>query len=222
MFTGIVEAIGRIGPVAGALRAGHDGAQAHRLAVQVPGLLDELALGASVAINGVCLTLVEHNRDGGSFYVVPETWQNTTLRNLSVGDAVNIERALRLGDRIDGHFVQGHIDGIGRIERIERTGGEHKLWITTDAALMPYLVRKGSVALDGTSLTIVDTTPTAFSVALIPATLDKTVLGRRGPGNLVNIETDILARTVISRLADLKTEGSSGLTFDALREGGFL
>ena len=227
MFTGIVEAIGKVVRVGAAPRAGEDGAQAYRLAVHVPELLDDLALGASVAVNGVCLTLVEHGHGASSFDVVPETWRNTTLRTLRTGDAVNLERSLRVGDRIDGHFVQGHVDGTGRVERLDRTRGECKLWVAADAALMPCIVRKGSVALDGTSLTIVDTTSSSFSVALIPATLERTVLGKRAPGDLINIETDILARLVISRLnaggADRSaSEGGGGLTLEALSEGGFL
>lgn len=196
--------------------------------VQLDDLLDDLRPGASVAVNGACLTLTEQRGPVGGFDVVPETWQNTNLSRLQTGDPVNVERALRLGDRIDGHFVQGHVDGLGTVESIEHRGGEWKLWVTADAALMPCIVRKGSIALDGTSLTVIDVDRERFSVALIPTTLERTVLGGRRAGDLVNIETDILARLVISRLAAAGLLGeqppapASGITFDSLREGGYL
>lgn len=226
MFAGIVEAVGRVVRVGPSPRAAAVAAPARRLDVEAPGLLAELALGASVAVNGVCLTLTERGPGGGSFEVVPETWHNTNLRGLRAGDAVNLERSLRLGDRIDGHFVQGHVDGVGTVERVERAGGEWKLWVTAAEQLLPAIVPKGSVALDGVSLTVVDVAQTRFSVVLIPTTLERTVLGRRPAGALVNIETDILARLVLSRLAALGLgaadgPGRPGLTLERLRADGF-
>ena len=228
MFTGIVEAVGKVVGVAGAPRLDPSGTQAHHLGVQLEGLLSDLQPGASVAVNGACLTLTEPRGAVGSFDVVPETWRNTSLRTLRVGDPVNLERALRVGDRIDGHFVQGHVDAVGTVDRIEAGAGERKLWVTADDQLMPYIVRKGSIALDGTSLTVVEVVERRFSVALIPTTLERTVLGRHRPGDLINIETDILARLVMSRLtaAGLLDQRSgspgSGITFEGLREGGYL
>jgi riboflavin synthase len=215
MFAGIVEALGRVVRVGAAPRRDPSGAQAHCLAVHLGALLADLQPGASVAINGVCLTLTERGGPVGSFDVVPETWRNTTLHTLNVGD------------RIDGHFVQGHVDGIGVVERVERAASEWKLWILTDPALMPCIIRKGSIALDGTSLTVVDAERTRFSVVLIPTTLERTVLGQRRPGDPINIETDILARLVVSRLAaaglgPAPDRERSGITFEHLREGGFL
>lgn len=227
MFAGIVEAVGKVARVATAPRREPSGTEAYRLDVRLNVLLDDLQPGASVAINGACLTLTERLGSVGGFDVVPETWQNTNLSRLQTGDPVNVERALRFGDRIDGHFVQGHVDGVGTVEAVERRAGEWKLWVAADAGLMPYIVRKGSIALDGTSLTVVDVNAERFSVALIPTTLERTVLGRRHAGDLVNIETDILARLVISRLAAAGLLGEQaaaparGITFDSLREGGY-
>jgi len=218
MFTGIIE---RVCEVAGI----HPGPVAVRLEIKLDDLLDDLPRGASVAVNGVCLTLAERRAMLGGFDVVPETWRATALAALQVGDRVNIERALCVGDRLDGHFVQGHVDGVGRVERVQREAGEYKIWIAAPDGLLPYIVRKGAIAIDGTSLTIVDVERPRFSVALIPTTLEKTVLLQRRPGEQVNLETDILARMIVDRLDAFARQGSSaagGLTLDRLRESGFL
>ena len=219
MFAGIIE---RVCEVAAVRPAG----DAVRREDELGEVLDGLELGASVAINGVCLTLAERRGSVGGFDVVPETWRVTSLSSLQTGDPVNVERSLCVGDRLDGHFVQGHVDGVGRVERIERDRGEYKLWVSAEADLMRYIVRKGSVALDGTSLTVVDAAENRFSVVLIPTTLERTVLGSRRPGSAVNIETDILARVIISRLEAVgdgfKAAAAGGLTWQQLQEGGFL
>jgi riboflavin synthase len=200
LFSGIVEGIGRVAALRG------EGGAVARLEVHMGTLLDDLRLGASVAINGVCLTLAERGRGVAGFDVVPETLQRTTLGGLRPGARVNLERSLRMGDRIDGHFVQGHVDGVGKVTRVTRDNGAHLLAVAAPPELHPYLVRKGSVAVDGTSLTLVAVTPPEFTVALIPATLERTVLGERRAGDAVNLETDLLARIVVaqmkSRLAD--------------------
>jgi riboflavin synthase alpha subunit len=226
MFAGIVGGLGTVEGVAGAARRDGAGGLAHRVDVELGALADGLRLGASVAVNGVCLTLAEQRGTVGGFDVVPETWQRTTLHTLHAGEAVNLERSLRVGDPIDGHFVQGHVEATGRVERIDRTGGEWKMWVQTDVALMPCIVPKGSIALDGVSLTVVDVNAERFSVALIPTTLARTVLGRRDTGALLNVETDILARLVLQQLRSsgataAHAGGPAGLTWDRLREAGF-
>ena len=227
MFTGIVQALGTVAGSDSSPRAHGTGALAHRLKIDLGPLADGLELGASVAINGVCLTLAESHAQVGSFDVVPETWNSTTLSDLRRGDTVHLERSLCVGDPLDGHFVQGHVDGTGTIDRIDRTGSEWKLWIQAELAVMPFIVPKGSIALDGTSLTIVDVNADRFSVALVPTTLERTTFGRRRPGEHVNIETDILARLVLSRLANLTATADASskapsLSWDALQSGGFL
>lgn len=220
MFTGIIEAVGQVvglGPVAGGAR---------RLEVEAGGLLDGLRAGASVAVNGACLTLVETRGTVGGFEVVPETWRQTTLGRLRVGARVNLERALRVGDRLDGHLVQGHVDGVGTVQRVERTAGGYQLWIAATENLMRYIVRKGAIALDGTSLTVVEVVGRRFSVALIPATLARTTLGTLRPGRQVNLETDILARLVVDRLEGLAAvvapRAPAGLSWQRLGEAGFV
>jgi riboflavin synthase len=224
MFAGIVEAVGKIVALTPPRASGPSGADAARIEIDMPGLLDGLETGASIAVNGACLTLAGVHGSVAAFDVVPETLRGTNLQFLSAGDSVNLERSLRVGDRLDGHFVQGHIDGLGVVERVERGGGEYKLWIKTDAALAPYLVAKGSVAVDGTSLTLVDVSGPRFSVALVPTTLQRTLLGRRRSGERVNLETDLIARLVVQRLYDsgLIPPASDGINMQNLRDAGFV
>ena len=166
MFAGIIEALGTVSGLETAPRRHADGAEAFRLNVDLGRLANGLRLGASVAVNGACLTLAEQHGTVGGFDVVPETWRRTTLSRLRVHDPVNLERSLRVGDPVDGHFVQGHVEGIGVVEQVEHTQGEWLLWVQTDAALMPAIIPKGSIALDGTSLTIVGVAECRFSVVL--------------------------------------------------------
>lgn len=230
MFAGIVEHVGTVVGIerAGSAReggAGGDAAKGNvRLDVELGELADGLALGASVAVNGVCLTLAALSGRQGGFDVIPETWRATNLSRLGSGDAVNLERSLRTGDRIDGHFVQGHVDAVGEVRRVDRGGGEWMLWMRVPRPLMRYIVRKGSIAIDGVSLTVVQTQQDAFSVALIPTTLERTVLGKRRAGDAVNIETDILARLVVDRLEGMLGGDSraDGVTIEKLREFGFV
>lgn len=217
MFAGIVEAIAPVVAV-GEIPAGH------RLELRLGDLLVGLSPGASVAVNGCCLTLCRADAGIGGFDVVPETWRLTNLRALRVGDCVNIERSLRVGDRVDGHFVQGHVDALGRVDRVERRDGEWKLWIEAPREVMRLIARKGSIAVDGVSLTVVDADEWRFSVALIPMTLERTVLGRRGRGDCVNLETDLLARTVVRWLetaALTQPPAASSVSLERLREAGF-
>jgi riboflavin synthase len=142
------------------------------------------------------LTVVAHDGETCRFEVGPETLQRTNLGELRVGDRVNLERSLRMGDRLGGHWVQGHIDGVGRLERRVPDGPWLGVWFTCPPELAAQMVPKGSVAVDGISLTLVDVAANGFSVALIPHTLDNTTLGFKQPGDAVNLETDILAKYV--------------------------
>ncbi len=225
MFAGIVEGVGTVVAIRPGLRGAAGEPWAARLEIDSGGLLEGLRPGASVAVNGCCLTLAEVRGGVSGFDVIAETWRRTNLRHLRPSHGVNLERSLRLGDRIDGHFVQGHVDGLGTVRRVDRSGGEWLLWTQAPPALMRYIVRKGSIALDGTSLTVVDVRGHAFSVALIPTTLEKTVLARRRPGDAVNLETDLLARLVVERFESLAggvSGPAGGLTWQRLRESGLL
>ncbi len=223
MFAGIIEHVGHVVRIAAAPHAPAAGAAAYRLTLALGPVADGLPLGGSVAVNGACLTLAALHGTEGDFDVVPETWERTTLRLLRPHAAVNLERSLRVGDRIDGHFVQGHVDGTAVVEAVDRAGGQWRLRLRTDPGLAPYLVAKGSVAVDGVSLTIVDAAEGRFSVALIPTTLERTVLGKRRPGDAVNVETDILARLIVQRLDQLLAAGGPrGLTLERLAAAGFV
>jgi riboflavin synthase len=187
MFTGLVETVGVV--TRAAARKG-----TLRLSIRSSIPAAELALGESISVQGVCLTVAEVGARGFSADVIPETLSRTTLGAARRGTRVNLERSLRLSDRLGGHLVQGHVDGTARVVAVVRNGGEHRLRIAAPAKLRPYLARKGSVALDGVSLTIASVSATAFEIALIPETLARTTLGAAGAGDRVNVEVDLLAR----------------------------
>jgi len=190
MFTGLVEGLGA---VAGVTPEG----PGVRLSIAPPAfMLPGCALGDSVAINGCCLTVVAIAGDCWEFQAGPETLKRTNLGQLQVGARVNLERALPVNGRLGGHFVQGHVDGLGAVDVIDRSGEWVTIWFRVPAELALQMVSKGSVAVDGVSLTVVDVERERFSVALIPHTLDVTTLGTRTCGASVNIETDILAKYV--------------------------
>jgi riboflavin synthase alpha subunit len=153
-------------------------------------------VGDSVAIDGVCLTVVEKDEDVLAFDVIPETMLLTTFGRLRPKVAVNVEPALRAGDPLGGHYVQGHVDGIGRIRSVEPQGSERRVWIEAPPELLRYCVEKGSIAVAGVALTISGLEDDAFEVALIPHTLAETTLGALGPGSEVNLEVDVLAKYV--------------------------
>jgi riboflavin synthase len=188
MFTGLVEALGTVE------RAEVEGA-GKRLVIAAS-LSPELVLGESVAVNGACLTVVASDANDCQFQAGPETLQRTNLGELRPRDRVNLERSLRVGDRLGGHLVQGHIDGVGRIAERRRDGDWEVVWFSCPSALSSQMVPKGSVAVDGVSLTLVDVADGRFSVALIPHTLAQTTLGFKQPGAAVNLETDLLAKYV--------------------------
>jgi riboflavin synthase len=189
MFTGLVEALGSIEGVE------PDGAGGRHLRIAAP-FVSESALGESIAINGACLTVVDRDSRTFRFQAGPETLRRTNLGDLVVGDRVNLERSLRLGDRLGGHLVQGHVDGLGHIAERLRQGDWETLWFTCPVELAQQMVSKGSVAVDGVSLTLVDVQPDRFSVALIPHTLANTTLGFKAVGAAVNLETDLFAKYV--------------------------
>ncbi len=204
MFTGLVQALGRIE------RREHEAAGI-RFAISWDGLPEDgpLEIGESIAVNGCCLTVVA--ADGGRFEVQagPETLARTNLGIRDAGDRVNLERALKVGDRLGGHFVQGHVDTTAALRERRPEGEWEFLAFTIDPSWSPLLVPKGSIAVDGVSLTLVDVEPDRFSVMLIPHTLAVTTLGLIRPGDAVNIEVDMLAKHVL-RLLSGKWQVASG------------
>ena len=187
MFSGIIESLGTVEVLE---RRGDDA----RLVVR-HGFGDvALTLGESICTNGVCLTVIDMPPGRFGADLSAETLRRSTLGRLVAGDVVNLERSLRLGDRLSGHFVFGHVDGVGRVDVLESAGDGRWLRIATDPALAPYLVDKGSIAVDGISLTMCDVRDASFAVAVIPHTYEVTTLSRRKVGDPVNVEIDMLAR----------------------------
>ena len=198
MFTGLVESLGTVAEVV----AEPPGV---RLVVAAGGVADDAALGDSICVSGCCLSVVRIDGDSLEFEAGPETLARTTFGTLSPGARVNLERSLRLSDRLGGHLVTGHVDGVGRLVDREPSGGWLTCRFAAPAALLGQLVAKGSVAIDGVSLTVVDVTPVDFSVALIPQTLAATTLGHLAVGAAVNLETDLIFKYVARALAATET-----------------
>ncbi|MGH9993077.1 MAG: riboflavin synthase [Nitrososphaera sp.] len=197
MFTGVVEGTARIKSISRS-KKGADTV----LRVTLGKLGRSLKLGDSVCVSGACLTVAKLSKGEADFELVAETIHRTSLGSLKAGDSVNIERSLRVGDRLEGHFVLGHVDGTGTIDEIVRLPSETKLWIKLDNALAKSVVPKGSIAIDGVSLTLVDMEGDRISVSLIPHTLKVTTLGLRSIGDRVNIEADILGKYVMQNLPE--------------------
>jgi riboflavin synthase len=192
MFTGLIESLGTVS------RA-EDAGAGRRLVVR-DAIGPQLSVGESIAVNGACLTVVDVRGEEFAFEVGPETLARTNLGRLRTGDRVNLERSLRVGDRLGGHFVQGHVDAVGTIDRRERNGDWEDVWFRCPAELTRLMVPKGSVAVDGVSLTLVNVEADRFSVMLIPHTQAVTTLGFKAAGDPVTIEADMLARHVAKLL----------------------
>ena len=189
MFTGLVEALGTVALV-------RDEPPGKRIVVRETRLAAEATIGESIAVSGCCLTVVSIDGDGLAFEAGPETLSRTVLGGLQAGDAVNLERSLRLSDRLGGHFVTGHVDGLGTLDSRMDEGEWSTFWFRAPRLLMAHLVSKGSIAVDGVSLTMVEVEAERFSVQLIPHTLSVTTLGHLRRGDGVNLETDLLAKYV--------------------------
>jgi riboflavin synthase len=190
MFTGIVEELGRVA----AIQALPD--NAIRITIEGPTVLSDANLGDSICVNGVCLTVAEQNGDQFTADVMSETINRTTIGDLLAGSQVNLERPVTLATRLGGHLVQGHVDAVGTVSAREHSENWDVVTITPPKELLKYVVEKGSITIDGTSLTVSAVTDTTFSVSLIPATLEKTTLGIRQVGDRVNLEVDVLAKYV--------------------------
>ena len=197
MFTGIVQLVS---PVV-AIDDSSDGTL-RRLSIAAS--LDEVRHGESIALNGTCLTVAEIAGDVLHFDVIAETLAKTNLGQLHLNDPINLERSLRVGDRIDGHFVQGHVDGMAIVSEIRRTGDDVRIVADAPTHLAKYLVEKGSVCLDGVSLTIASVSKSRFEVALIPTTLELTTLGRVQAGWPLNLEADIMTKTIVATLERMR------------------
>lgn len=214
MFTGIIEHLASVKNLS--LKAGGG-----ELFLNFSGFYNDLTLGESIAINGTCLTIREISGKVVSFDVSGETLKKTTLGKFRSSENVNIERALRVGDRLGGHFVTGHVDGIGTVKGKKQSTDQCTMSFSVEKRLADMMIEKGSVAIDGISLTIVDLADGAFSVALIPYTLTSTTLGFKKVGDPVNIEIDMMGKWIKKLLMNIQG-GKTGITQEQLMEQGFL
>lgn len=214
MFTGIIEHLGKVKQVK--LQA-----SSAIIVVDIGPLSDDVNPGNSIAINGACLTVTQIKDSEVYFDVSTETLSKTTIGGLKTSDNVNIERSLKMGDKLGGHFVTGHVDGVGVINKVENEPGQCTVWFSVSEELTNMMIKKGSVAVDGISLTIVEIRDGLFSVALIPYTLEATTLGFKKAGQKVNIETDMLGKWV-KRILTVNESTTSGITEDLLKKKGFM
>lgn len=216
MFTGIIEEVGSIQRI-------KKGAAAV-LTVEAREVIRELRIGDSISVNGVCLTVIDRDRSSFAAEVSPETLSRSNLGELESGRSVNLERALRAGDRLGGHWVTGHIDAVGRIAGIAREESSLRITIQAPAEVLRYVVVKGSIAVDGISLTVASCDERGFSVAVIPFTARSTTLGRKQVGDSVNLEGDLLGKYVEKFLAESQQAEAvaGGISKGFLAKHGFL
>ncbi len=189
MFTGIIEELGTV-------RAVKKGPKSAVLRVGAPVVTQDVQAGDSIAVNGVCLTVVEFSRGGFTAEVMAETLRATGLGGLKSGDRVNLERALRPSDRMGGHMVSGHVDGVGKVMGVAKEDIAYVFTIGAPESVLSYVIKKGSIAVDGISLTVVDMDEKGFRVSIIPHTMARTTLGVKKPGDSVNLEADMIARYI--------------------------
>ncbi len=197
MFTGIVEEIGRV-------RSIYSDSNLKRITIEARKVLSDLKISESVAVNGVCLTVTDCSPGYFNVEVVRETFRKTNLVKLKKGDKVNLERALKLGERLGGHLVSGHVDGLARIVRKEKSSNENYLWLKTELELLKQIIPRGSVTLEGVSLTAAQIKSNLFKVALIPYTMKETTLGDKRTGDELNLELDYLGKYVRKYLEPVK------------------
>ena len=189
MFTGLIEELGEVKNLIGTENS-------YRLTIAVKKILADVKIGDSIAVNGACLTVVEKNENSFTVDVMPETARRTTVGQLHMGEGVNLERTLCFGERLEGHLVSGHIEGVGRILQRQEDGNALLFKIACDKTITHYVVTKGSIAVDGISLTVTDVDENSFSVSIIPHTAAVTTLGFKRVGDKVNIETDLLGKYI--------------------------
>lgn len=214
MFTGIIEIVGQV-------RSFQRLAAGGKITVDLKGLATGVSLGDSVAINGVCLTASAIKASNVEFDVSGETLSKTGIGKLTAGASVNLERAMSANGRFGGHIVQGHVDGTASIRSIDRKGDFFDVWFSASAELLDEMVPKGSVAIDGISLTVAQMDDNGFKTAIIPTTWNDTTLGNAKVADVVNIETDIVIKTIKKQLSNILPSSSGGLSADKFKELGF-
>ncbi len=216
MFTGLVEELGKVKAIA-------KSAKSVRITIAAHKILNDIKMGDSIAVNGTCLTVVDYGDAWFTADVMPETVERTALSGQKIGDTVNLERTLRVGDRLGGHIVSGHIDGVGTIRAKEMNDIAVIVRIEAGPEIMRFIVKKGSIAIDGISLTVVDCDANSFSVSLIPHTAAMTTLGIKNTGDPVNLETDIIGKYVekLLGLSPPQATNKSNISMEFLQQHGF-
>jgi riboflavin synthase len=214
MFTGLIEEIGKVEAVAKLPKSA-------RISIRAERVLEDVKLGDSISTNGVCLTVISFDKKSFTVDVMAETMGRSNLGRLTQGDEINLERALRVGDRLGGHMVSGHIDGVGHIENYEQE--DNAVWITigTSKEILRYIVQKGSIAIDGVSLTVAYIDDRVFKVSIIPHTRDATTLLRRKIGDEINLECDMIGKYIEKLLGGTEKVTKKSIDIDFLRENGF-
>jgi len=217
MFTGLVEELGKVKNMVRTSRS-------VRLTINASKVVSDVKIGDSIAVNGTCLTVVAHGDDWFTADVMPETVDRTVLSRLKTGDKVNLERTLRVGDRFGGHIVSGHIDGVGTISGKNTNDIAVIVRITAEPQVMRYIVEKGSIAIDGTSLTVVEFGNDWFTVSLIPHTAGLTTVGLKSVGEVVNLEADVIGKYVerLMGLSGKPPAGKENMNAEFLRSHGFM
>lgn len=220
MFTGLVEEIGKISKI-------RKGINSYQISIEAKYILSDIKLGDSIATNGACLTVIEKNNSNFTVDIMAETVKLTSFDKMKLGDTVNLERAMRLSDRLGGHLVSGHIDGIGKINKIKKEDIANIISIEAPQELLNQMLNKGSIAIDGISLTITHVSSKEFQVSIIPHTSKETTLLKKSIGDLVNLETDMIGKYVLRFLNPDKKENLnqakvSKVSLDFLAENGYL
>jgi riboflavin synthase len=218
MFTGLIEEIGT-------MEGSENGEKSMKLTIGARKVLENVKLGDSISTNGVCLTVTSFTNNSFTVDVMPETMRKTNLGKLKKGSLVNLERALKVSDRLGGHIVSGHIDGTGTIKEYKDEDNATWLTVETTSNVIKYIIPKGSVAIDGTSLTVVDTDKNSFRVSLIPVTKEETVLLKKRPGDEVNLECDIVGKYIerfLTFKGDDEKQETSRIDMKFLADNGFL
>ena len=215
MFTGIIEEIGTVSAV-------RPGTNSLQLSIRCTKVLSDVKKGDSIAVNGVCLTVSDFSSNQFTADVMPETVKATTLQALRTGSSVNLERAMAANGRFGGHIVSGHVDGTGEIISVRNKENAIYIEISIAAELLKYFIPKGSVTVDGTSLTVFGVTDKGFIISLIPVTQDDSIIGRKRTGDRVNVECDMLAKYIEQLITKKKENSTGGLTMDTLVANGFL
>lgn len=216
MFTGLIEEVGKVQSI-------RNGVNSAQITINATKVLEDVKLGDSISTNGVCLTVVNYTKDAFTVDVMPETMRRSNLKSLKQGSSVNLERALKLGDRLGGHIVSGHIDGVGYVKAVGEEDNSTWVTIKTSSDISKYIIKKGSIAIDGTSLTVAYIDDEIFKVSIIPLTKEETTLLSKKTGEEVNLECDMVGKYIEKfTMFSQKEEIKESIDINFLKENGFM